>query len=707
MPARTQSASPTEYRFAFDIGGTFTDIVVSDGRGRLHTTKVLSRPEAITRAVVEGLLAVVERDAIPRERIHEAIAGATTVVTNLIIEGKGAATGLITTAGFPDLIEIARENRYDIYDIKAALPRPLIPRERRKEVPERVSHDGRVLVALDETAARGAIEALLADGVMSIAVCFLHAYRYPAHERRVREIAAQVAPHLHVSLSSEVLPEIREYERIVATALNAYVQPHIGRYLEELERALSDIGIDATLHIMQSNGGVITRAFAEALPLRMLESGPAAGALAAAHVAADAGLRDVLSFDMGGTTAKSCLVTDGRPAVTTDFETARVHRFKKGSGYPVKLPVIDVMEIGAGGGSIARIDETGLLKVGPESAGANPGPACYGLGGKEPTVTDAALVLGYLDPARSLSDRVKLHPERAEQAIHERIAKPLGMAIVEAAQGIHRVVCEAMASAAEVHAVERGKDIRRYTLVAFGGAGPMHAREVARRLRCTKILVPANAGVFSAVGLLTAPVMTDAVRTFYTLVDHADWAQIDDLYRELESQTAEAIVKAGVARDAVAFERSADMRYVGQGFEINVPLPPRFDGATRDAAVASFHRVYDEIFSHHLTNVRIEALNWRLKALAPLPRGALFTQAAVPERERGPHTKRCVHFMQSSDAIEVPVWSDGSLATGREYEGPALIEQSGSTSVVGPGERFIVDTQGNLVISLPARAAAG
>lgn len=693
--------SECQYRFGFDIGGTFTDVVVSDAGGDLHAGKCLSRPDAITRAVVDGLTGLIERESIPRDRIREVISGATTVVTNLIIEGKGAPTGLLTTEGFPDLIEIAREVRYDIYDITARLPAPVVPRPWRKEVPERIDKDGNVVVPLDENAVRRAVEDLAAGGVTSVAVCFLHAYRYPAHERRVREIASEVAPDLFVSLSSEVLPEIREYERTVATALNAYVRPYIGRYLQELERDLGAIGVRATLNIMQSNGGVISREFAETTPLRMLESGPAAGALAASHAAGLAGLENVLSFDMGGTTAKSCLVTRGRPEITLEFETARVQRFKKGSGLPVKLPIIDMMEIGAGGGSIARVADTGLLKVGPDSAGAVPGPACYGLGGEEPTVTDAALVLGYLDPAARLGGTVRLHAGRAEKAIMEFIAEPLGMTLIEAASGIYRIVCESMASSAEVHAVEKGKDIRRYTLVAFGGAGPMHAREIANRLGCGRILVPPNAGVFSAVGLLVAPIMTDAVRTHYTPIAGADWNAIDRIYADLAESASAALIRTGIPAESIEFERSADLRYVGQGFEVTTPLPHFFGPNASGEAVESFYRTYDELFGHHLTNVGVEALTWRLRATAPPPAPPVARRKNGSDPDRTGERTRRVYYPDIGEFHDVPVLDDSGLPVGRDFEGPALIEQSGCTVVVGPRERFSADGNGNLLISLP------
>lgn len=693
--------SPPGYRFAFDIGGTFTDVVVSGPDGEVHVDKCLSQPDTITWAVVNGLTNLIERESIPQDEIQEVISGATTVVTNLIIEGKGAPTGLLTTEGFPDLIEIAREMRYDIYEITARLPVPVVPRHWRKEVTERIDKDGRIVTPLDEDAAKLAVEDLVAEGVTSIAVSFLHAYRYPAHEQRIREIIYDVAPDLFVSLSSDVLPEIREYERTVATTLNAYVQPYIGRYLEELEHGLGAIGIKATLNIMQSNGGVISRDYAEMMPLRMLESGPAAGALAASHVAGLADLNNVLSFDMGGTTAKSCLVSGGRPEITLEFETARVQRFKKGSGFPVKLPIIDMMEIGAGGGSIARIDDTGLLKVGPDSAGAVPGPACYGQGGEEPTVTDVALVLGYLDPTAKLGGTVGLHLELAETAIQKFIADPLGMTLIEAASGVYRIVCENMASSAKVHAVEKGKDIRGYTLVAFGGAGPMHAREISRRLGCRKILVPPNAGVFSAVGLLVAPVMTDAVRTFYTRIEGADWVEIDRIYDDLATLTSRALIQTGIPHEDIEFERRADMRYVGQGFEVTTPLPAVFGVGTTEATVQSFYDIYDELFGHHLTNVGVEALTWRLRATAPPPSPPISRRTNGTDTNGIPKNTRRVYFPDSGEFHEVPVIDDATLSAGQELKGPALIEQSGCTTVIGPNEGFIADAHGNLLISLP------
>ncbi|MEA2934181.1 MAG: hypothetical protein QOD74_827, partial [Variibacter sp.] len=458
------------FRFGFDIGGTFTDLVLSGSDGSVFVGKCLTNARDITTMLLDGLGSLLNEHGLSTDQLHNVIAGATTFVTNLIIERKGARTALITTAGFRDIIEIAREIRYDVYDLTASYPDPIVPRELRIEIKERVDNTGTVLVALDEGSVEDAVRRLAHEGVEALAVCFLHAFKNPAHEKRVGEIASRIAPEMMVSLSSDVLPELREYERTIATAVNAYAMPQARNYLHQIEKRLASGGAGATLRIMQSNGGIISREIAERVPLRMLESGPAAGALAAAHLARQIGLSEVLAFDMGGTTAKACLVSSGEPELTTEFEAARVHRFKRGSGLPIRLPIIDLIEIGAGGGSIARVDETGLLKVGPTSAGADPGPACYGRGGQDATVTDAAVVLGYLDPNCRLGGEVTVDADLAREAIRNAVGAKLGLGIVEAAAGIHRIVCEHMAAAAKIHAVEKGRDVRAYALLAFGGA---------------------------------------------------------------------------------------------------------------------------------------------------------------------------------------------------------------------------------------------
>lgn len=682
----------SEFRFGFDIGGTFTDIVVAARSGEVLTGKVLTTSDDIVLGVVHGLRELLERHGIPVAELDEIVAGATTVVTNLIIERKGATTGLITTIGFRDVIEIARELRYEIYDLHAGFPLPLVPQNLRKEVNERIDFQGKVVAPLDRGGVERAVAELVDSGIESIAVCLLHSYANPVHERFVKSVISDLAPNVHVSLSCDVLPEIREYERTVATVLNAYARPFIATYLKRIEEQLSSIGVDVTLRVMQSNGGVISRAYAELQPLRLLESGPAAGALAASHLARSASIDRVLAFDMGGTTAKACLITDGEPEVTTEFEAARVHRFKRGSGLPVRLPIVDLIEIGAGGGSIARIDTTGLMKVGPHSAGAHPGPACYGRGGASPTVTDAALILGYLDRESTLSGAVPLDYQRAWDAIETELARPLGITTVQAAAGVHRIVCEQMAAAAKIYAVEKGRDLRNYAMVAFGGAGPLHAREVARRLRCEHLLVPPDAGVFSAVGLLLAPDKVDAVRSLRMTLSDVRWDLVRSLFADMREEIAQALEGSGVPSEQIVYRYSADMRYVGQGFEVCATLPAAEEMSAKNAG-AAFEQAYSAKFGRSLEDVDVEVISWRLEGTAPT---AWLTETRLPRaiEEPGGARRRPVFFLECDGFVDTPVVSAGSIRPGRSYTGPMLIEQSGSTIVTGPGDTIESDALG-------------
>ncbi|MBM3525171.1 MAG: hydantoinase/oxoprolinase family protein, partial [Alphaproteobacteria bacterium] len=489
------------WRVGLDIGGTFTDFILYDAEtGALRLHKRLTSAADPSEASLVGLEELVAMAGIPLAAVDEIIHG-TTLVTNAIIERRGASIGLITTRGFRDVLEMGTEQRYDIYDIFLRFPAPLVPRARRLEVDERIDRDCNVVTALTAEAARAALKQLVDAGVDAVAICFLHAYRNPAHERLVADIARSEFPELAVSSSSEVVAELGEYRRCVTTCANAYVQPQLHRYLTRFELELARRGFKGALRLMHSAGGLISPATARAFPIRILESGPAGGGLATALFGAQAGLSDVISFDMGGTTAKACLIENGAAEIAPMMEAGRVHRFKKGSGLPIKAPVIDMIEVGAGGGSIAAIDEVGLLRVGPRSAGAAPGPACYGLGGGEPTVTDANLVLGYYDPKFFLGGRMTLDVAAAERAI-ARVATPLGLSTHEAARGIHDVVVESMAAAARAHLIEKGKDPRRYALVGFGGAGPAHAADVARVLGVREVIVPPASGAASALGFL-------------------------------------------------------------------------------------------------------------------------------------------------------------------------------------------------------------
>jgi N-methylhydantoinase A len=685
------------YRFAFDIGGTFTDLVLGGSNGSLFTCKCLTRHDEFAAPIVSGLRRMLTEHDISSEQVDLVIAGASTAVTNLIIERKGAPTGLIATEGFRDVIEIGRELRYDMYDLSASFPEPLVPPELRAELPERIDSRGTVLREPSVAEIEAAVDKLRRAGAQAIAVALLHSYRNPEHEKRVGDVIRRMAPELFVSLSSEVLAEIREYERTVATVLNAYVMPMMGNYLATIESGLKAMGIDATLQVMQSNGGIISREFGERMPIRMLESGPAAGALGAVNAARKAGYKDVLAFDMGGTTAKACLISDEEPDITTEFEAARKHRFKRGSGYPVRLPTVDLIEIGAGGGSIAYIDTTGLLKVGPRSAGAAPGPACYGLGGSEPTVTDAALVLGHLDPDRPLSGEVRLQLKLAERAITSKIADRLGMSMMEAACGIYRIVCEQMAAASKVHAVDKGRDLRRYALLAFGGAGPIHARDVAHRIGCREIIVPANAGVFSAQGLLVSPLKLDLVRTRYGRLEAIDWPEIRAMFIDMEDMLRQELLSSGVATNAVQYRRSADIRYVGQGFEVATELAGTLGASPAHDVAARFHAAYERQFGHHLRDQPIEVLNWRIQAVAPAKMPEL-TEIGNVSKSLGRRRSRSVFFPSPGRFHETQVIDQADLAGRHWQNGPALIEQDGSTAVVGPSDTFVMDDAGNIRI---------
>jgi len=702
-----KSQARESFRVGFDIGGTFTDLVVANRSGTIRTGKVLTTPDEIMAGVLQGFAELLARNDIPPAAIHEIVVGATTVVTNLIIERKGARTGLIVTKGFADVIEIGRELRYDVYDLAAGFPEPLVPKALRMEVDERVDFQGKVVHPIDVGEVEAAIKALAAKGATSLAVCLLHSYVNAEHEKLIRKVAERAAPGLHVSLSCEILPEIREYERTVATVLNAYVRPYIGNYLQRIEEGFASVLGSASLQLMQSSGGMISRDYAERLPLRMLESGPAAGALAAAHLADSCGLKKIIAFDMGGTTAKACLITSGEPEVTTEFETARVHRFKRGSGFPVKLPIIDLIEIGAGGGSIAHIDQTGLLKVGPGSAGAKPGPACYGLGGKLPTVTDAALVLGYLDRNATLSGAVRMQYDKARASIEAEIAKPLGMTVLEAAVGIYSIVCEQMAAAAKIHAVEKGRDLREYALVAFGGAGPIHACDVARRLRCKEVLVPPDAGVYSAIGLLLAPNKFDAVRSYYVRLSRIDWKEVEAFQADMQRDIAAALGSAGIPPGEIVYRNSADMRYVGQGFEVSAPIPLKLDSASAGAIDASFKKAYAAKFGRSLDDVEVEIVSWRMEGIAKTAwldeRASPVTAAAQAKNP----SQRPVYFLERGAFVDTPVHASDELARGSAHGGPMLIEQPGSTILIGPDDTFDIDARGIVRVAVaPMKQAA-
>jgi N-methylhydantoinase A len=691
----TGASCRARFRVGVDIGGTFTDFVAHDARaGRLTSAKLLTTPEDPSRAVLDGLAYLGAAHGVDPSAI-EILVHATTLATNILIERNGAKVGLITTGGFRDLLEMRRETRYDDYDLALAFPPPLVPRRLRREVRERVLADGAIRVPLDEAGARSALEGLRAEGIEALAVSLLHAYANPRHEQRIGELAAERLPGLPVSLSHRVQPEIREYERTSTTVANAYVQPLVQRYLAGLTAGLAGLGYGGPFFVMLSNGGFARPEAAAACPVRLVESGPAAGAIAAAYYGELSGERDLIGFDMGGTTAKIAVVEGGQPRVGMELEVARVHRFKKGSGYPLRCPSVELIEIGAGGGSIASVDPLGLVRVGPRSAGARPGPACYGFGGKEPTVTDADLLLGYIDPDRFAGGRMRLERDLAVAAIRDRIGGPLGMDPLRAAWGIHEIVNENMATAARLHLLERGQDPRRFTLVAFGGAGPIHAHRVAAKLGISRILYPLAAGVASAIGLLAVPVAMDFVRTYPARLDEVDWSRVNALYAELVS----GALQSGEAGDHLAFHRMADMRYSGQGYEIQVPLSDGpYRAETRAAIEAAFLEAYERIFGRRVTGVPLEVVSWRLFAQGAKP--PVRRTADGRPRGTGPATKagRPTFFAEADSLVDCPVYVRAALAPGMTLVGPAILEEPETSVVLGPGQRARVDEALNVVV---------
>jgi N-methylhydantoinase A len=686
-------------RIGVDIGGTFTDLVwVDEATGAVRVGKLLTTPKDPSQAVEEGVVTLLHEAGAGAAAVRALIHG-TTLATNALIERKGARVGLLATAGFRDAVEIGREGRYDMYDLFIDPPVPLVPRQLRVEVTERVLADGSVLRPLDPVQARAAITELGTLGVEAIAICLLHAYRNPVHERALAALCAEILPGVPVSCSSDVVPEIREYERTSTTTANVYVMPLMARYLDDLERKLQELGVPGRLYVMMSAGGIATPETAKRVPIRLVESGPAAGALAAARSARQVGLDRLLSFDMGGTTAKACVIDRGEPLLAREFEVARADRFKKGSGLPIRVPVVELIEIGAGGGSVARVDRMGLLKVGPDSAGADPGPACYGAGGQEPTVTDADLLLGYLDADFFLGGRMRLDVEAARRAIETRVAQPMGLSVTEAAWGIHRVVNENMAAAARVHGIERGKDLRGYPLFAFGGAGPVHAWQVGRILRVPRVLVPHGAGALSAYGLLAAPLAFDFVRTAPQRLTAADWELINRLFQEMEAEGRRILRGAGVPDAEVTVRRSAEMRYFGQGHEVDVEIPT---GILTPASLApitsSFETAYRLLYSRTPMGVPLEALNWRAVISGPSPdltiTSGLETGAAtVPT----PKKHRAAYFPEASGYVETPVYDRYRLDPSARFTGPAIVEERESTTVIGPGALISVDAHRNLV----------
>ena len=685
------------YRLGVDIGGTFIDLVLFDQRtGELIREKLLTPDTDLSEAVLEGVRSLLEKSGVSTDQILNAIHG-TTLVANTIIERNGALTGLITTKGFRDALEIGREGRYDIYDLFLELPKPLVPRHLRVEVTERLDPNGVVLIPLEEEDLRGAVDRLIQEGVKAVAVSLIHAFRNPEHEKRIKARLERIQPDLSVSISSEVVPEIREYERTSTTTANAYVQPVVSRYLNGLEDRLSELGLKGRLYVLLSDAGLATCETASAFPVRLVESGPAGGVLAGLHYGQQCGGDHIFTFDMGGTTAKTALIDRGEPFLVNQTEVARIYRFKKGSGLPLKVPVVEMIEIGAGGGSIARVDGMGLLRVGPNSAGAHPGPACYGFGGGDPTVTDADLVLGYLNPDFFLGGRMGLRLDLAVDAIERVVARPLNLTLKRAAWGIHQIVNEGMANAARIHAVERGRDVHAYTLVATGGAGPVHACGVAERLRMKTVVFPVGAGVASSFGFLLAPVAFDFVKTFLGRLNDLDEGVISGLYREMEETGRDTLIQAGVKLGEIRFLRTADLRYVGQGSEVRCPIPlGEVPLDFQKVYQAAFEDEYRRLYGRICPDVDVEAVNWRLRATGPKPD---VHSPGVRVSDSGETIKgyREVCFREEEGFISCPVYDRYEIPQGSELPGPAVVEERESTVLLLPGWNARMNEYGSLV----------
>ena len=700
MSAKTSSSASA--RLAVDIGGTFTDIVL-EARGRRWTGKVLTTPRAPEEAVLAAVQEILAQAALEPAALDLFILG-TTLATNALIERKGATTALITTEGFRDLVAIGWEHRFAQYDIFLDKPVPLVPRYLRLPVPERIDAKGRVLLPLDEAALAALVPTLRDEGVQSVAIAFLQSFTNPAHERRAREVLQQLLPEMWITLSSDVCPEIREYERISTTCANAYVQPVMAGYLQRLQARLHAMEIRCPVYLMTSGGALCTLEMGAAEPVRLVESGPAGGAILARTVAESCGAPRALSFDMGGTTAKICFIDDYTPELSRSFEFGRMYRFLKGSGLPIRIPVIEMVEIGAGGGSIARVDDLERVQVGPDSAGSEPGPACYARGGEHATVTDADCAMGLLDPARFAGGRVTLEPQRAEVAVQRDIAGPLKLDAALGALAITEIVTENMANAARVHAMELGKTVESYTLIAFGGAAPLHAARLADKLGVTRVVIPVGASVGSALGFLTAPIAFQAVHSWYQRIATLEITRVNTLLDDMTRQATD-VVRAAAGKALLVAQRSAYMRYAGQGHEIAVTLPGG-KLATKDTANLKrrFDSAYRALYGRIVPNMDVEIMSWSVTVSTKVKRAA--SARALPRKAATASARRRLFEPKLAKWRTVPVYERSAMAPGARVAGPALIVEDQTTVVVTADFDASINSLGSIVLDRRAASRA-
>lgn len=670
-------------RLAVDIGGTFTDVALECG-DKQFTTKTLTTKSQPETGVLAGIETVLTQAKINPSQVETIIYG-TTLATNLLIERRGAPVALVTTLGFRDVVEMRNENRFEQYDINIELPTPLVPRSQRLVVSERIGADGRILKPLNEDEVRALIPHLLEKKIQSVAVGFLHSYRNNSHEQRAREIICAEAPELDVTLSSEVSPEMREFERISTACANAYVQPLMSRHLGSLASQLRTQGLDCPLFLMLSGGGITTLETAIRFPVRLVESGPAGGAIFSSFIASQLGLSRVLSYDMGGTTAKVCLIDDGEPHTSRTFEVAREYRFLKGSGIPINIPVIEMVEIGAGGGSIADVDSMNRIRVGPESADSEPGPASYNLGGTAPTVTDADLLLGRLNPENFAGGSIRLNVENASKALDSVIGSKLGFKTSHTALGVSEIVDENMSNAARVHAIESGVDIETYTIVAFGGAAPIHATRLAEKLNIQKIVIPPGAGVGSALGFLQAPVSYEVIRSYYQRLDNLDYHGINQLLHSMRKEATD-VVEPGAQGQKTREIRTAFMRYIGQGHEVSVEIPVKLEEAELDSQSSgrltiAFETEYTRLYGRTIPSLEIEILTWSLLVSTKGSDGRAIKMSA---KSYAPDTTEFRKLMdaESGEFNDAAVYDRSSLSPGAKIEGPAIITESDTATVI-------------------------
>ena len=690
--------SPTKgYRIGADVGGTFTDVVIEAPDGSFESTKVLTTyEEGPETGILQGIEQIAIEQGIDLGQVEQIIHG-TTLATNALIQRRGAKTALVTTGGFRDVIETRTEGRFEQYDLNIVLPTPLIERKDRYTVPERLNGRGEVLVPFDEIAAQNVIDTIATQGYQAVAVGFIHSYRNGAHEQRFRDMLLERLPDIAVSISSEVSPQMREFERFNTVCANAYVQPLMASYLMRLKAELIERGADCPLYLIHSGGGLVSVETAAAFPVRLIESGPAGGAIFAADLAARYGRDRVLSYDMGGTTAKIALIEDYTPQTAKTFEVARTTRFKKGSGMPISIPVIEMIEIGAGGGSIASVDSLGQIRIGPESAGSEPGPAAYDRGGEQPTVTDANLQLGRLHPDNFGAKDIRLSPEKAAAAISEQVGDHLAMDAMTAAIGIAEVVDENMTNAARVHAVENGKDLAGFSMVAFGGGAPLHATRLMDKLGLDELIVPPGAGVGSAIGFLRAPFAYEAVRSLYTRIDEFDYGAVNHLLHELTVE-AETFVRQGTDAELVV-ERQVSMRYKGQGWEIPVRLGAgTFDEFAAENLGGVFTKAYEEFFGRAIDDLAIEAVSWSVRVASTLERPAIQATLTATHLIE-PTAHRDVYDPVAQARVSAGIIERESLKPGDALVGCSIIVEPQTTTILGSHHQAVMQSDGSLLIT--------